>query len=388
MTEKKKQSFATRCIHAGQRPDMETGAIMTPIYYSSTYVQDGPGKHKGYEYSRTQNPTRKALEDNLASLEGGKYGFAFASGCAATSTLLMGLESGDHIVAVDDLYGGTFRLMDKVFSKLGITTSFCNLSNPKDLEIAIRPSTKLVWIETPTNPMLKLVDIAAICEISTRMGVRTVVDNTFATPALQRPLHIGADFVLHSTTKYLGGHSDVIGGAIVTNNEEWSQKLAFLSNSIGAIPSPMDCFLLLRGIKTLDIRMERHTANATEIAEYLEAHPSVEKVVYPGLKSHPQFDLCRRQMRAPGGMISFVIKGGMNAAEQFLRATQIFSCAESLGGVESLIEHPAIMTHASVPLTSRNALGIEDGLIRISVGIEDISDLIDDLQNAFKAVQP
>lgn len=384
MLEKKKQSFATRCIHAGQNPDRETGAIMTPIYFSSTYVQDGPGQHKGYEYSRTHNPTRKALELNLASLEGGKYGFAFASGCAAASTLFMGLDAGDHIVATDDLYGGTFRLLDRVFSRMGISTTFVDLSKPTELEIAIRPSTRLIWVETPTNPMLKLVNIAAICEIAHRKGIKVAVDNTFATPALQRPLHLGADFIVHSTTKYLGGHSDVIGGAIVTSDDEWGQKLAFLSNAVGAIPSPMDCFFILRGIKTLDVRMERHVANASEIAEYLESHPSVERVIYPGLKSHSQFDLCRRQMRGSGGMISFVIKGGLDAAEKFLRSTKIFSCAESLGGVESLVEHPAIMTHASVPLASRKALGIEDGLIRLSVGIEDISDLIDDLANAFE----
>jgi cystathionine gamma-lyase len=386
MLEKKKQSFATRCIHAGQHPDKETGAIMTPVYLSSTYVQEAPGKHKGYEYSRTQNPTRKALEDNIASLENGKHGFAFASGCAATSTLLMGLETGDHIVAVDDLYGGTFRLFDKVFSKMGITTTYCDLVNARELEIAIRPSTKLIWIETPTNPMLKLVDIAAVCEIAKRKGVKVVVDNTFATPALQKPLHLGADLVVHSTTKYLGGHSDVVGGAIVTSDEEWAEQLRFLSNAIGAIPSPMDCFLVMRGIKTLDVRMERHTANATEIAEFLESNPYVESVIYPGLKSHKQYDLCRRQMRSPGGMMSFVIKGGLNAAVEFLRHTSIFACAESLGGVESLIEHPAIMTHASVPPATRKALGIVDGLIRISVGIEDASDLIDDLSYAFSKV--
>jgi cystathionine gamma-lyase len=386
MLEKKKLSFATRCIHAGQKPDKETGAIMTPIYLSSTYVQEAPGQHKGYEYSRTQNPTRKALEENLASLESGKHGFAFASGCAATTTLLMGLETGDHIVAIDDLYGGTFRLFDKVFSKMGISTSFCNLADAKELEIAIRPSTKLIWVETPTNPMLKLVDIAAICEIAKRMRVKVAVDNTFATPALQKPLHLGADFAVHSTTKYLGGHSDVVGGAIITSDDEWAERLRFLSNAIGAIPSPMDCFLVLRGIKTLDVRMERHTANATEIAEFLESHPYVERVIYPGLKSHKHFELCRRQMRSPGGMLSFVIKGGLNSAVEFLRHTSIFSCAESLGGVESLIEHPAIMTHASVPPSIRKALGIDDGLIRISAGIEDSSDLIDDLSYAFSKV--
>lgn len=383
MMEKKKHAFATRCIHAGQAPDKETGAIMTPVYFSSTYVQDAPGEHKGYEYSRTQNPTRKALEENIASLEGAKHGLAFASGCAATSTLLLGLETGDHILAVDDLYGGTFRLFDKVFSKMGITTSYCSLTDPKELEIAITPSTKLLWLETPTNPMLKLIDIAAVCEIAKRKGVRVVVDNTFATPALQKPLHLGADLVIHSTTKYLGGHSDVVGGAIVTSNDEWAQELRFLSNAVGAIPSPMDCFLVMRGTKTLDVRMERHMANATEIAEFLESHASVERVIYPGLKSHKQFDLCRRQMRGPGGMMSFVIRGGLNAAVSFLRHTHIFACAESLGGVESLIEHPAIMTHASVPAATRKALGIEDGLIRISVGIEDATDLIGDLNYAF-----
>lgn len=387
MLEKKKLSFATRCIHAGQKPDKETGAIMTPIFMSSTYVQEAPGKHKGYEYSRTHNPTRNALQENLASLEGGTHGFAFASGCAATSTILLGLESGDHVVAMDDLYGGTFRLFDKVFSRMGITTSFCNLSNPTELEIAIRPSTKLIWIETPSNPMLKLVDIAAICEIAKRKGVKVVVDNTFATPALQKPLHLGADLVVHSTTKYLGGHSDVIGGAIVTSDAEWAERLFFLSNAVGAVPSPMDCFLVMRGIKTLAVRMERHTGNASEIAEFLESHPLVENVIYPGLKSHKHFELCRRQMRGPGGMLSFVIKGGLNAAVEFLRHTSLFACAESLGGVESLIEHPAIMTHASVPPAARRSLGIEDGLIRISAGIEEVSDLIEDLSFAFSKLR-
>ncbi|MDA0713595.1 MAG: aminotransferase class I/II-fold pyridoxal phosphate-dependent enzyme, partial [bacterium] len=332
------QAFATRCIHAGQHPDKETGAIMTPIYMSSTYVQDGPGKHKGFEYSRTQNPTRNALQDNIAALENGSFGFCFSSGCAATTTLLMALSAGDHVIAVDDLYGGTYRLFTKVFMNKNITSSFIDMSNISNLKKAFNKNTKLIWIETPTNPMLKLVDIAAICTEAHKHGALVVVDNTFATPYLQQPLELGADFVIHSTTKYIGGHSDVIGGAIVTNNKEWAQKIDFLSNSIGAIPSPMDCFLILRGIKTLHVRMEKHVKNAQLIAQFLTTHPKVEKVIYPGLESHKDYKLCQKQMSGPGGMISLVVKGGLPFAEHVLKSTQIFACAESLGGVESLIE--------------------------------------------------
>lgn len=376
-------AFATQCIHAGQSPDKETGAIMTPIYMSSTYVQDGPGNHKGYEYSRTHNPTRKALQDNIAALEGGQFGFCFSSGCAATSTLIMCLSAGDHVVAVDDLYGGTYRLFTQVFSRLGISTTFVDLKSPANLTKAIQPNTKLLWIETPTNPMLKLVDIKKTCEIAKIHNIKVAVDNTFATPFLQQPLQLGADFVVHSTTKYLGGHSDVIGGAIVTNDVDWAKQIAFLSNAVGAVPGPVDCFMVMRGLKTLHVRMERHVENAQKIAAFLKSHPQVETVIYPGLESHPDYLLCQSQMKGPGGMISFVIKGGLTAASLFLRSTRIFACAESLGGVESLIEHPAIMTHASVPVESRNQLGIKDGLIRLSVGIEDVQDLINDLQEAF-----
>ncbi len=381
-------AFATQCIHAGQSPDKETGAIMTPIYMSSTYVQDGPGNHKGYEYSRTHNPTRKALQDNIASLEGGQFGFCFSSGCAATSTLLMCLSAGDHVVAVDDLYGGTYRLFTQVFSRFGISTTFVDLKNLENLTKAIQPNTKLLWIETPTNPMLKLVDIQKACEIAKQHHIKAAVDNTFATPFLQQPLQLGADFVVHSTTKYLGGHSDVIGGAIVTNNENWAKQISFLSNSVGAVPGPVDSFMVMRGLKTLHVRMERHVENAQKIAAFLNTHPQVESVIYPGLENHPDYLLCKKQMKGPGGMISFIIKGDLKAAELFLRSTRIFACAESLGGVESLIEHPALMTHASVPIEMRRQLGISDGLIRLSVGIEDAQDLITDLKEAFQQALP
>ena len=359
---------------------------MTPIYLSSTYVQESPGKHKGYEYSRTQNPTRKALEDNLASLESGKFGLCFSSGCAATSSLLMCLNAGDHVVAMDDLYGGTYRLLTQVFSRLGISTTFADLSNPAVLKEHILPNTRLIWIETPTNPMLKLVDIKAICQIAHAAGIPVAVDNTFATPALQQPLKLGADFVVHSMTKYLGGHSDIVGGAIVTQNDDWAKKIAFVSNSVGAILGAVDSFLVLRGLKTLSIRMQKHVENAIGIAHYLEKHPKVAQVIYPGLSSHPHFDLCQKQMSGPGGMISFILKGGLSEAKKFLESTRIFACAESLGGVESLIEHPAIMTHASVPEAIRKELGIADGLIRISVGVEDFGDLKDDLEQAFNLI--
>jgi len=383
MSEKYFYEFATRCIHAGQSPDKETGAIMTPIYMSSTYVQEKPGKHKGFEYSRTHNPTRNALQSNIAALEEGKYGFCFSSGCAATSTLLMCLNAGDHIVAVDDLYGGTYRLFTKVFNRMNIQTTFVDLHDPLNLSRAINSNTKLIWVETPTNPMLKLVDIEQICNLAHQHKIKVVVDNTFATPVLQKPLLLGADFVVHSTTKYIGGHSDVIGGAIVTNDDQWAKELYFLSNSIGAIPSPMDCFMLMRGIKTLHLRMERHMENAQEIVRFLTKHPKVESVIYPGLASHPDHQLCLKQMKGPGGMISFIIKGGITAASRFLQSTHLFALAESLGGVESLIEHPAMMTHASIPADKRKQLGISDGLIRLSVGVEDIKDLINDLKNSF-----
>ena len=375
----------TLAIHAGQAPDPTTGAIMTPVYLTSTYVQDGPGGHKGFEYSRTRNPTRDALEGCLAALEGGRHALAFASGLAATDAVLHLLSSGDHVLACDDVYGGTFRIFDKVFRRHGISFDAVDMTDPANVARALRPETKLVWIESPTNPMLKLVDLAAVAAIARAHGARTVVDNTFATPCFQRPLAHGIDLVVHSTTKYLNGHSDVVGGAIVTGDDELHARLAFLQNAVGAVPSPMDAFLVLRGLKTLPVRMERHAANALAVARLLEGHPQVERTVYPGLPSHPQHALARRQMSAAGGMVTFVIRGGLPAATAFLRALRIFACAESLGGVESLIEHPAIMTHASVPRATREALGISDGLIRVSVGIESVEDLLEDLARGFEA---
>jgi cystathionine gamma-lyase len=381
----RKLHFETLAIHAGQRPDPTTGAIMTPVYLTSTYVQDGPGEHKGYEYSRTRNPTREALEGCLAALEGAKHGLAFASGLAATDAVLHLLSAGDHVVHSDDVYGGTFRIFDKVHRRHGVSFDAVDMTDPARVERALRPETRLVWIESPTNPMLKLVDLAAVAAIAKRRGARTVVDNTFATPFFQRPLEHGIDVVVHSTTKYLNGHSDVVGGAIVTSDDELHARLAFLQNAVGGVPSPMDAFLVLRGLKTLPVRMERHAANALALASFLEGHPQVERVVYPGLPSHPQHALARRQMPGFGGMLTFVLRGGLPAATAFLRAVRIFACAESLGGVESLIEHPAIMTHASVPSATRAALGISDGLIRVSAGIEAFEDLKDDLARGFAA---
>src|SRR3954471_10910849 len=378
----------TLAIHAGQAPDPSTGAITTPVYLTSTYVQAGPGEHKGYEYSRTQNPTRHALEANLAALEGGRFGLAFASGCAATTTILHLLKSGDHVVAGDDLYGGTYRIFERVMKQMGIEVTYVDPTSPAAFGEAMRPQTKLVWVETPTNPLLKLCDIAAVAELCKKRGVWLAVDNTFLTPCLQRPLDLGATLVVHSTTKYLNGHADVVGGVVVTSDEEVHERLRFLQNAIGAIPSPMDSFLVLRGTKTLAVRMERHVANAQKVAAWLEAHDAVEKVIYPGLKSHPQHALAERQMRGPGGMISFVLKPAkkpaLERARGMLRSTTLFACAESLGGVESLIEHPAIMTHASIPPANRQRLGISDGLVRISVGIEHVDDLIADLQQALE----
>jgi cystathionine gamma-lyase len=378
--------FATLAIHAGQRPDPLTGAVMTPVYLTSTYAQEGPGEHKGFEYSRTHNPTRFALEANLAALEGGRFGLAFASGLAATDAVLHLCSAGDHIIGTDDLYGGTFRLFDKVFRRHGIEFSYVDpTAGPGAFEQALRPDTRLIWIETPTNPMLKLCDIAAVAEMARRRGVLVAVDNTFMTPYNQRPLALGADLVVHSTTKYLNGHSDVVGGAIVTDNRELYERLQFLQNAVGGVPSPLDSFLVLRGLKTLHVRMDRHEQNARILAEWLSGHPQVERVIYPGLPSHPQHQLAVRQQRGFGGMISFHLRGGLEQARAFLRACNVFACAESLGGVESLIEHPAIMTHASVPPERRQALGIADGFIRLSVGIEDIDDLRADLSSAFAA---
>lgn len=380
----RKIQFATQAIHAGQEPDPSTGAIMTPIFLSSTYVQESPGKHKGYEYSRTSNPTRVAYEKCMAALENGKYGFAFASGCAATTTVLHLFKAGDHVIAGDDMYGGTFRLFDKVLKHNQYEFSYVDLTRVEEFKKALKPETKMVWLETPTNPTLKIVDIAAIAQEAKRRGVLVAVDNTFASPYFQKPLDLGADIVVHSATKYIGGHSDMVGGVVVVKDQALAEKLAFLSNSMGGIASPFDSFMFLRSLKTLPVRMEAHQRNAQQIAGFLEGHKQVEKVVYPGLPSHPQHDLARKQMTGFGGMITFWIRGGIEEARRFLESVQIFSLAESLGGVESLIEHPAIMTHASVPPENRKALGIDDRLIRLSVGIEDCDDLLWDLGQALE----
>lgn len=380
-----KVKFATKAIHAGQQPDPTTGAIMTPVYLTSTYVQESPGVHKGWEYSRTHNPTRRAYENCLSALENGTNGFAFASGCAATTTILALLKNSDHVIAMDDMYGGTFRLFDKVLRPMGLNFSYADLTQVKNFESAITPTTKMVWLETPTNPTLKLADIETIAKIAHQKGILVVVDNTFMSPFFQRPLDLGADIVVHSATKYIGGHSDMVGGIAVTNKPDIAERLAFLSNSMGTIQGPFDSFLALRSLKTLPLRMKAHETNAIQVANFLASHPKVEKVIYPGLKSHPQHDLAKRQMLGFGGMITFFIKGGLPAARKFLESVEIFALAESLGGVESLIEHPAIMTHASVPADKRKELGIDDSLIRLSVGIEDIDDLIQDLEKAFNS---
>lgn len=382
----KKAGFGTLAIHAGQDPDPRTGAVMVPIYQTSTYAQSSPGKHTGYEYSRTDNPTRTAYQECVAALEGGKHALAFASGLAATGAIMQNLKSGDHVVCSDDVYGGTFRIFDKVFRRFGIDFTFVDLSNPSKIESAFRPNTKLIWIETPTNPMLKIIDIASVCAIARARGVVSVVDNTFMSPYFQKPLALGADMVVHSVTKYMNGHSDVVGGIMVTNSDKLYQEIKFLQNAVGGVPAPMDCFLVMRGIKTLHVRMERHAQNAMEIARYLEKHSKVEKVLYPGLESHPQHAIARKQMSGFGGMITFFLKGGLPQARTFLEKVKLFTLAESLGGVESLIEHPAIMTHASIPAETRKELGIHDNLVRVSVGIEDLADLKADLEQALAAV--
>ena len=379
------QGFSTRAIHAGQQPDPTTGAIMTPVYLTSTYVQASPGVHKGYEYSRTHNPTRKAFEACMADLESGKFGFAFASGCAATTTVLHLLQAGDHVIAADDMYGGTFRLFDKVLQHHGLQFSYLDLTKTSNLENAIQANTKMIWLESPTNPTLKLSDIQQICQIAKKKNILVVVDNTFMSPYFQRPLELGADIVVHSATKYIGGHSDVVGGVAVTSDPALAEKLAFLSNSMGAIMAPFDAFMCLRSLKTLPLRMKAHEENAMKVAQFLETQKLAEKVLYPGLPSHPQHALAKKQMHGFGGMITFTLRGGLTAARKFLESVRVFSLAESLGGVESLIEHPGIMTHASVPEENRRALGIDDGLIRLSVGVEDIDDLIEDLSQAFEA---
>ncbi len=378
--------FETLAIHAGQEPDPLTGAVMTPIYQTSTYAQEGVGRPRnGYEYSRTQNPTRKALQDCLSALEGGKWGLAFASGLAATDTLLRLLASGDHVLAGNDVYGGTFRQFDKIHRRFGLTFSYVDTTDPENVAEALTPATRVVWLETPTNPLLNVTDIRAVAEVlkSRPNPPLLVVDNTFATPCLQRPLELGADLVVHSTTKYLGGHSDVVGGAIVGRSPELGEKLAFLQNALGAVPGPLDCFLVLRGIKTLPLRMERHAQSALEIARFLEARPAVERVLYPFLESHPQHGAAKRQMRNGGGMISFTLKDGREAAMRVAEGTKIFTLAESLGGVESLIEVPAAMTHLS---TQGSALEVPPGLVRLSVGIEHVDDLLADLEQALERV--
>jgi cystathionine gamma-lyase len=373
--------FSTRAIHGGQSPDPQTGAVMPPIYAVSTYAQASPGVHKGFEYSRTQNPTRMAFERCIAGLEGGTHGFAFASGMAATSTLLELLDSGSHVVAMDDLYGGSFRLFERVRRRsAALDFSFVDLSQPEAAAKAIRPGTRMIWIETPTNPLLKLVDIAAVAAQARGRGILVVVDNTFATPWIQRPLELGADIVMHSVTKFLNGHSDMVGGVAVVRDAGLAEKLAFLQNAIGAVSGPFDSFLALRGLKTLPLRMRQSSESALAIAAWLERHPRVERVLYPGLPSHPQHALARRLMPNGGsGIVTFFLKGGLPEARQFLERVRIFTLAESLGGVESLVDHPAIMTHASVPPDARAALGISDSLVRLSVGIEDTDDLVADL---------
>jgi cystathionine gamma-lyase len=375
--------LGTRAIHAGQRPDPSTGAIMTPIYATSTYVQSSPGKHQGYEYSRTQNPTRMAYERCVADLEGGVAGFAFGSGLGGASTVLDLLDSGDHVIAMDDLYGGTYRLFERVRRRsAGLDFSFVDLNDAAALKAALKPTTRMIWAETPTNPMLKLVDLAKLSAFAKKHGLILVVDNTFCSPMLQRPIEYGADLVLHSATKYLNGHSDMVGGIVVAATDDMAERMGFLQNSVGAVAGPFDSFLAMRGLKTLHLRMRAHCESALDIARWLEKHPAIERVIYPGLKSHPQHVLARRQMDGFGGIISAEVKGGIRAARKMLERCEIFALAESLGGVESLIEHPGVMTHASIPPASRKRLGISDGLIRLSVGVEDVEDLRSELARA------
>ncbi len=383
----KRHGFGTLAIHAGQRPDPGTGAIMTPIFQTSTYVQDAPGKHKGYEYSRVSNPTRTALEANLAALEAGRYGICFSSGVAATDAICKSLRPGDHVVAMNDLYGGTVRLFRQVFEPFGLTFSFVDMTDLEAVEQAVTEKTRLMWVETPTNPLLRIVDIRMVADMAKSHGITVAVDNTFASPYLQQPLALGADLSMHSTTKYLGGHSDVIGGAVVTSRDDWEEKLRFQIKATGAAPSPMDCYLVLRSTKTLHVRMERHCSNARAVAEFLRDHPNVGRVFYPGLADDPGHDLAAAQMRDFGGMISFSLADDrMEKAVQVMSSTNVFQLAESLGGVESLIEHPASMTHASVPREDRLRIGLDDSLIRLSVGIEDVEDLIEDLDQALAGV--
>lgn len=387
-TKDTRHGFATRTIHAGQVPDPTTGAVMQPIYATSTYAQESPGRHKGYEYSRTQNPTRMAYERCVADLENGIQGYAFASGLAATATILDLLDSGSHVVAMDDMYGGSYRLFERVRKRsAGLKFSYVDLRDRKALEAALKPETRLIWVETPTNPTLKVADLAMIAEVARKRGIIAACDNTFASPALQRPLDHGFDLVMHSATKFLNGHSDMVGGMVVVGHKpELAEQLAYLHNSVGAIAGPFDSFLALRGVKTLALRMQRHSENALELAAWLEKHPKVQQVAYPGLASHPEHAVAKKQMSAFGGMVTIYLKGGEPEARRFLENCGLFTLAESLGGVESLVDHPGIMTHASVPAEVRKSLGISDSLIRLSVGIEDISDLRHDLEAALAAV--
>jgi cystathionine gamma-lyase len=382
----KAHGLGTRAIHAGQSPDPSTGAIMVPIYATSTYVQSSPGVHKGYEYSRTQNPTRMAYERCIADLEGGTQGYAFASGLGGASTVLDLLDSGSHVIAMNDLYGGSYRLFERVRRRsAGLDFTFLDLNDATALKAALKPNTRMIWAETPTNPMLTVVDLDKVGAFARKHGLIFVVDNTFCSPILQRPLEYGADLVLHSATKYLNGHSDMVGGVVVCGaNKELAEQMAFLHNSVGAVAGPFDSFLAMRGLKTLHLRMHAHCAGASQLAAWLERHPAVERVIYPGLKSHPQYALAKRQMDGPGGIISVVVKGGLRKARRALERCHLFALAESLGGVESLIEHPAIMTHASVPPANRKKLGISDGLIRLSVGVEDVADLRAELDDALR----
>jgi cystathionine gamma-lyase len=384
----KSHRLGTLAIHAGQSPDPSTGAVMTPIYATSTYVQKSPGVHQGYEYSRSHNPTRFAYERCVAALEGGRQGYAFASGLAATATVLDALDAGSHVICMDDVYGGTYRLFERVRRRsAGLEFSFVDLNDLDALELAVQPNTRLIWCETPTNPLLKIVDIALLAEFARKRGIRLAVDNTFSSPILQRPLELGAHLVMHSATKYLNGHSDIVGGMLVVGDDaELAEQMTFLQNAVGGVQGPFDSFLALRGLKTLHLRMKAHCDNAIELASWLESHPAIEKLAYPGLSSHPQHELATRQMDGYGGMVSLWLKGGLPAARSFMERTELFACAESLGGVESLVNHPAIMTHASVPPERRAALGVTDNLVRLSVGVEDVADLRAELESALSGL--
>ncbi len=381
----KYSGFSTRAIHDGQEPDASTGAIIPPIYQTSTYVQESVGKSKGYEYSRTSNPTRSSLETCLASLEGGRHGLCFASGMAAISAVTYLLKKGDHVVCSDDVYGGVYRLFQRILTDYGLAFTFVDATSPEAIKDAITSRTRMLWLESPTNPLLKIVDLQKTCDLARKKGLLSVVDNTFMSPYLQNPLELGADVVVHSMTKYLGGHSDVVGGGVVTSDESIYSRLKFIQNAVGGVPSPFDCWLLLRGIKTLALRMDRHCFNAQRVAEYLSKHPKIKSVIYPGLKSHPQHTLAKKQMRGFGGMVSFEVKGKPTAAKRVAESFRIISLGESLGGVESLLDHPALMTHASVPPERRREIGITDSLLRLSVGIEDVDDLLGDLKTALTA---